>query len=398
MSITYTFDQLISEMTVKEAREKIYTIAAKLGLAVTSWKAGAWFRTVFSAQAIIEAANSRYVSLIAKSGFWQLSEGPWLTLCAKYLTGVLRREPSFASGYVVLTNSGANDYTDTAAEDVTVANRLTGKTFKNSEVFTLAPYGTATVLFTAEQSGSGSSSAPGTITTLVTSMPGVTCTNPASLVGQDEEGDPSVQARCDRRAQSLSVAGARAAYLHFAMFDVDGMPLRRPDGGLVDVNRATVSDWSVVADVTVIVAGASGAVTGTWDDPTTDLGAIYLNIERHVVTFGVRTLTVNTTQDRALSFGYELIVDQTISRTDDELYTAVETALSQYLATVPIGGYKVGEDGFVFALGVRAAMKSVDAKILDVELDALGDFGLFAYEIPIAGVLNRGGITRIRAT
>jgi hypothetical protein len=393
----FSFDDLFAPMTVRQAREKIYAIAARLQLGTTSWKPGAWMRTIFAAHAIIEAANSRFVSLILKSGFWQLSEGPWLTLCARYLAGVTRREATFASGELSLTNTGINVYNDVAVGDVTFQNSATKKTYKNAAVFSLSPDETVEVTIIADELGAASSSAPHQIDTVVTSMPGVTCGNAASVVGLDEELDPSLQRRCDNRAGAASPNGAKEAYLKYARFDVDGEPLRKPDGTLVDVNRAAVSYASATGLVTVTVAGTSGAVAGTYSDPSTDLGAIHANLEKNAVTFGV-TLATQTVTTLVVALSWTLIVDDTLSLTDESLEGACAASVVSFFAQQPIGGYRVGANGYVFLEALKAAIKSTHAKILSVETNPSADVLVGAQQIPVAGTLAQTGVTRIRVT
>jgi hypothetical protein len=392
----FTFDDLSRPATTAEVRAKIYTILALAGTDGTSWKPGAFTRVIVAAVACIVAPLSRLVAAVLKSGFWQLSVGLWLTLCARYLCGVTRREATFAACTLTLINSGNNVYTDVAIDDVTVAN-ADGKTFRNKAVFTLGALSTTPVLIGADEQGSGSTSPANTITTVVTAMPGVTCTNARAAVGLDEEEDAPLQRRCDQQAAAASPMGAREAFALFAMFGPDGNPLLGSNGIPVDVNRVHVNHSSSTNTVTVTVAGASGPVAGTYDDPDTDLGAIYLNLELYALPNDGWTLVVQSVSLLTTAVTWSLVVDASINLTDEELAIAAGAAIDDCFAAYPIGGYLVSGTRYIFKESIRSAIKAIDPKVLNVVCTG-SDWTIAETQAPTSGVLTQSAVTRVTVT
>jgi hypothetical protein len=101
------------------------------------------------------------------------------------------------------------------------------------------------------------------------------------------------------------------------------------------VNRvATIADGA--GHVDVYVATASGVVTGTVGDLTSDLGRIDDSIQRNVVPVAV-TATTHSATAVPVAVTWELWVLAT-SRSDADLKAAVNAALLAFLSTRPVGG------------------------------------------------------------
>ena len=98
---------------------------AATGTKTTNWKPGAVVRTIVAVLAFVLAAFSVLTSLLAKSGFLELSSGAWLTLVARYVYGVERDTGSFATGFVTLDNAGGGVYSGDP-DDLLFTNPTTG--------------------------------------------------------------------------------------------------------------------------------------------------------------------------------------------------------------------------------------------------------------------------------
>ena len=364
----FTPDDLETAPTTAEARSTLYVLFARLGLSVTSWKPGAWPRTVSSAVAIIYSQLAKWVPITFKSGWVETATGPWLELAALYLRGYRKVKATFASGYVSVSNPTTKVYLGIEPGDFHVSSSTIGKTYTNADALDLGAGATVTgIAIVADTIGASSNAGPGAIDT-VDSHAGCTCTNPLAVVGLDDEGDGSVRANSARRLSSLSSMGPTGAYETFAMFDRYGAPLKRPDGVVVSVNRVYVVSSSATNVASVVVASAAGPVTGTTGDPATDLGTVYLNLLRLAKPWGV-TLALTSASTRSFTPAYTLVVDDTIGMTDGELKTACDVKLVEFCEGVKIGGYVLDGTRQIFAEGVRSAIKSANDKILSVTLD-----------------------------
>lgn len=382
--MTTTLDELITPMTVEEAKTAIYDALAARGVTTTGWKPGAVVRTIVAALAIILSAFSELQAAIAKSGFLDLAEGAWLTLLARYVYTVERDTGSFASGAVTLTNSTGNIYSGDPG-DLIVINTTTGKTYRNTEAYSLGSMGTTTVAVEAIELGTASSAAATQIDALVTTLNGVTVTNASALVGADEETDALLRERCRTFLGSLSPNGPRDAYAYVARST-------KLNGVSLGVTRC-----SVIPDgygtVDVYLATASGNVTGTVGDETTALGAIDAAIQTDVVPDGV-TSDVHSATAKTIAVTYEVWVRDTIGLTETEITSAISSALTESVSGTPIGGEVATDEdstGYVYKNQIEATIdaalpaRSVIRRAVTVPA---GDTSIATFEAPVLGAVT----------
>lgn len=327
-----TLADLTTPMTREEVRQSIYRALGTVGVSTTSWKSGAVVRTIVAILSAILAAFSELMAAIAKSGFLELAEGPWLTLVARYVFGVDRIEATFAAGQVTLNNAGGGVY-DFAPNDLIVQNPTTHKTYTNTVAVHVGALQVGVPAdIVAVEAGAASTSTPGTITALVTTAVGVTCTNAGAVVGLDAELDPALRIRCYEKTSSLSPDGPREAYSFIAK------GAKRQDGTLVGVTRVRVSPNSTTGIVTVTVAGASGAISGTVGDPATDLGAVNKAIQESVVPLGLAAAIVQSATALAIAVTYEVWISQSAALTNQQVQDLVAAAYTSFITGQPIAG------------------------------------------------------------
>jgi len=198
--------------------------------------------------------------------------------------------------------------------------------------------------------GSDSSSAVGTITQLVTAIPGVTCSNTTAAVGADTETDEEARARGQAKLESISAAGPKGAY-HYAITT----PSLQPDG-LTAVTRTRVIPNSTTGTVTIYVAGPAGAVLPA--DVTKAQAAVETYAEPHCV-----SATVNNAVNLTQNITYTLWVYSTIAKTTAQIQAAVQDHLITALAAKAIGGDVIppATSGFLYKGWVEAEiLKAVD--------------------------------------
>lgn len=345
-----SLDELTSPVSRDEAEEKLYDVLDSVGTNTSSWKPGSWRRGTITGFAILYSAFTQLSSNLAKMGFLELTEGVWLTLKARYDYKVEREEATFASGELTLTNTGGGLF-ELEAEDLVVLNPTTKKSYRNTGDFTLEPLGEVTIPIVALEAGSASTSTPDTITEFVTSLDGVTCTNELSVVGTDEEEDPTVKTKCSEKLGSLSPMGPWDAYAYAARTAV------RTDGTTVGVTRVrTTKDG--FGNVYCYVATATGEVTGDADDAETDLGAVNEAVQRYAAALGDTAWVLSATAV-PIAVTYALWIYRTTGLTDVQISDAAALSITAFLSAQPIGGDVIDPDtGKVFKSGIEGAISS----------------------------------------
>jgi len=376
-----TLAQLLVPLTSNDFKKSIYNVLGKVGVDVTTWKPGAVVRTIIAALAIVLAALSSLIPLIAASGFLALSSGFWLTLVARYVYGVERDLATFGTGVLRLTNTAGGLYSVDAG-DLTAINLDTKKTYHNASSFTLNPGDTITIDIVADEVGAASTSIIGTITALQTALVGVTCTNVTAVVGLDDELDPDLVVRCLDKLGSFSPNGPSDAYAFVARGAL------RSDGSRIGVNRVLVTRDGY-GNVYVTLATPAGIVAGDQDDPSTDLGAIRLSMLKQcaplcVAPFAFSAVTVP--QDVTFT-AYAYNVN---GLTNALVISQISTALATLFARLPIGGHVlVAGPGYVFLDELKAAITAAVPSVFHVV------FSLPSVDVPLAPgqVLTLGAVT-----
>lgn len=385
--MTDTLAQLTQPMTVAEATTAIYAALAARGVAVTNWKALGVARTLIAAFAILVAALSTLQAALGKSGFRTLAVGPWLDAVAWYVYGVKRGRGSFATGTLTLTNTGGGVYSF-APFAAKFSNGV--KTYTNTAAVALGSMGTQTVAIQALELGSASSTGAATITTLVTPMNGVTCSNAAALVGLDPDLDATLNLLCAEKLGTLSPNGAPDAYVFVSR------QATRANGSSIGITRVrTVPDG--IGGIDLYVATPTGGVTGSTGPSVGDLGAVDDLIQAQVVP---RAITCRTHSATAQSIGgtYELWIPSNNAQTDTQIDAAVQLAYATFLGARPIGGDDTGSGGKVYAGAIESVIGSVVPGTIEV---AMGGAAAFDVTIsgpsycPVAGTMTKVAIHRV---
>lgn len=382
-----SLDDLTTPVTKEEAKASIYNVLAIVGVNTTSWKPGAVVRTIIAACAILFAALSQLTALIARSGFLELSSGNWLTLVARHVYGVERTPGTFAAGEITLTNTGGGVYTADVS-DLIFSNPTTGKTYRNTGAVSLGASSTLTIPIAAVEVGAASSAAVGAITDMETPLLGVTVLNAATLTGLDEESDQALRARCLEKLGSLSPNGPWDAYAYAARNAV------RADGSTIGITRTRIVRDGY-GNLTTYCATASGAVSGTAGDVTTDLGAVNQAIQTKAAPLGVTATTVSATAV-ITPITYQAWVYNTVGMSDQQLKDAIATRFTALFAAQPIGGNVIDPDmGKLFVSTIRATIGATRDEIFHVSVSApAADVELAASEVATLGAIT-GTITQV---
>jgi hypothetical protein len=372
----FTFDELTTPLSRQEVQQSIYNVLGTLGVDTTTWKPGAVVRSLIVGVSVVLSGLSQLTVQIARSGFLELSEGDWLTLVAHHVYGVERIQATFATGQITLVNAGGGIYSE-AADDLIVSSPSTGKQFRNTAPFSLGAFATLTIPIRATEIGADSTALPATITNLVTSLLGVSCSNALSLVGLNAELDPSLRTRCSEKLGALSPNGPWDAY-GFAVRNAT-----RPDGSNVGVTRIRITKDGF-GNVFVYCANATGAITDAGD-----LAILDTAIQTLAAPLAVTAHLLSAT-NVVVPITYELWMYNTSGRSVSQVTDAVAARLLAFFEAQPIGGNVVDPDpGKVFVDAVRAAIISTLPEIFHavVTLPA-ADLSLAINEVPTLGAIT----------
>lgn len=371
-----TLAGLLIEETQAEILAAELQIATAIGLPVTSWQPGDPTRSLFMAESVKLGVLEQEVVGYIQSGFLDYAQGQWLTVVAQQQFNVIVPGATFATTQVTLTNSLGAVF-DLAAGDVQVKNSTSGATYTNSTGGHLAGPGTLTVTVIADEAGSASSAGAGEIDTMVTDLIGVSVTNPTAAVGTDQQAPATTVQQCRDKWGSLSPNGPAAAYSFVA--------LNSTLTGITTPTRVRVYPDSVTGDVTVYVAGASGALSGG------DVTAVQNAITQYATPLTI-TPTVSSATGVTVAVTYTIWLYKSVNQTTTQIQTAIQTALENLFAAAPIGGDIIppAATGNLYQSEIEACIGSVfAAKTFRVSISApSGDTALTNGQVPQLGTVT----------
>ena len=264
-----TLAQLLDPGTADGATQDLLTLLGAQGLPALAWQDGSVPKTLAKGQGAANYNQKLLSAALARGGYVTTqpgvtgASGDWLDLVGEARYG-LKRNPAVAAVHsVLLTDAGNAGPFNITAGQLWVANTasLGGATplrFTNQAGGVLSKGGTLALPCQAEQAGAAYDVGIGTITTLITSLPGVTVTNPdlgggSSLTtqGVDKESDLAYSLRCLGRWASLGTGSPAAAYDLWART------------ASAEVTRTKVqASGTVAGQVDVYLAGVNGAASG----------------------------------------------------------------------------------------------------------------------------------------
>jgi len=380
MSQTPSLESLLIQQTQPQIYAAALQIAQTLGLPVSSWQAGDPTRSLYYLESQILAALEQVVVGYIQSGFLDYASGTWLQILAQQVFGVTVPAATYAETSVTLTNSGGAVYI-LEAGDLTFRNSTTGATYHNTSGGTLPAIvgstpGTLSVTVTADQAGSAGSASAGEIDALVTTLLGVTVTNPAAAVGVDQQDDSVTRQQCRNKLGSLSPNGPASAYSYVAQ--------NSTLTGIQTVTRSRVYPDSDTGDVQIYVAGPSGGVSSG------DVAAVQSAIEKWATPLCI-TPTVSSANNVTVNVTYTLWVYQSINQTSSQIQASVQTALENLFAARPIGGDIIppATTGAMYVSLIESAIRNVvDPQAFRVSVSApSSDTALGNGDVPVLGTV-----------
>lgn len=357
-----TLDQLLQPVTEDEALDTVFALATSLGFQTTAWQSGEPGLTLCYLLAKLYSDLSKAGPAVARGGFARFARDGWLDLLAESLFDEKRGESVFARHTVVL-ECAANAGPYQIRPGLFWVGSSSGLRFVSASGGNLAAGGTLSLTVQAESAGRAYNVGLGAIRTLLTPLPGVTCTNTELLQnGTDEEPDESLSPRVRGKWATLAAQAGREAYRFWA---------RKAS---LEVTEIRVSDDNPLGPGTVrgIIAGSSGAV----GVPVVDAVEGYL-LERKAKT---SILSVESALNQTVLISGKVIFRRSMT-TSTAAQARVEAHLDAWFRSLPIGG----ESGKVL---VNAIIGQVGAALGDAYVvftpDAMSDTAIEENEKAIA--------------
>jgi phage-related baseplate assembly protein len=366
---------LFTPVTVEDAKASIYAQLERMGVRTANWKPGGVVRTIIAIVAVLVSTFSELVALAIAQGWLSTATGQWLTNKGEGDFGTSRIAASAAGGVLRLTNTAGGSFS-VGADELIVGNPTTGAQYRNVAAFTLSPLGVVDIEIVATEAGAWTSSAAGTVTELVTPLTGVTCSNPDALVGTDEESDALYRERCMAAPAMNSPAGPSDAY----SYAVRTWP--RSDGTPTGITRTrTVSDGGT-GGITVVAATGSGSPLSA------DLSYLQERLINEVLT-ECATVSVVAASPIVVPVSFVAYTsDAAVNTTAAK--AAATTALQKYIASVPIGGYRIGSaSGVLPVAGLAGAVQGAITGCFKVAISSLAaDVALDPNEVAVSGAVT----------
>lgn len=373
----YTIDDLITPETQDEVVDEILDIGTSLDLPVTSWQVGSIIRTMISTVSQKIADSTQTAVAITRGGLGDLlSDIAWAAMWAKQMFDVDIQDATPAiTDSLTVTNSEPTTYV-LAAGDLIVAHQTTGKTYRNTMPISItASVGITGVTIAADEPGTASNAAPGTITTVVTSLVGVGCTNLTSALGTDQETVAQLVPRARSSLGALSPDGPKEAYNYVAKtnkYSATSLP----------ITRSTTQADPTTGIVSVYIANAAGAPSGG------DVAIVQAAVDRNAEPWTV-TSTVVAASNLIVPVTYQVWIRGS-NLTSAQIQTAISAALAQYFSTLPIGGEVIPPaPGYVYVDSLKQIIGTATPGIVRVSVSApAGDVAMFGFQVAVLGTVT----------
>lgn len=352
-----SIDSLLEPMTTDIVLQVIINSLVTMGIRADLWpKEGVAISCMTAISSIFATAWNTTVLPAIQAEWLPTAAGNWLEWVALYMYGVAKVHASFATGQVTITNNGGGVFSFNPFE-VTFQNVDTGATYQNVDPISLgAGPSSQTIHVQAVVAGTASNAIPGEITIIVTTMLGCTVTNTAAVLGIDDQSDANLQLTCWNAIAANSPFGPRQSFGYAVQTALNSVTFAP-----VNINRFTITPSSHTGQVGVVVASPTGA-----PDPN-DVTGVANNIEA-IARPECVTVTVSGATPIADSDSIVVWVTSTPGLDAGTVQTAIQTAISNFIQTYPIGGRSVdGINFFLFASAIDGVCFAAWPGVYDVQ-------------------------------
>jgi hypothetical protein len=333
-----TFEDLLDPMTADEARtllrELVITSPAQIAEEVLDTPTTHEAAIVY-ALGEAEATRSDDRAFFARSAARSTATAPYLRVIAREQHSLTPKEQTFATTSMDWNNTSASTYGPYAIGEFIVRNSNTNALYSNTEDDVTFPPGTASVEATrfgvkAIEAGTDSDALPDEITELETPLAGLTVTNPAAAIAQDEESTTSLNGRIDAKIGSLGEPGARGwnTGATTTAFEAvakngpdDGGGCVRDDGSRIDVTRTQVVRDDVAGTIEMFVADDDGPLV------TGDVTIVEEAVQLYTEWLGLTVSVSNSTLVTVTYTGTLTIYSRGVTATDAEILAQIDVEL-----------------------------------------------------------------------
>lgn len=328
-----SLSQLRTPLTRTEALTFLTDTLNSLGFKTTGWQNGRIQKTILMMSALVLSDLTEVVKFLAEAGFNAYAEGDVLNEFSQSRFDNEKVAAVRTRGDMLLTSTASVPYTFKVGE--VIASTDGGVLFRNRTGGTLsagsvASPSTLTLEFEAVLAGLTGNVGPSEVTRLVTPFAGVTITNGASspwysVAGADVESNESLRARNRTKWATFAVDAVAETYEHIARANgatkvhVDASNPRGP--GTLDVYAA--GDASLLGTSTMEAIQLAYSLRAFYTDaawPAADTSRVATEHPGELTLDVAATLYHDPAEDAST------------------IQERAETALTDFLRTLPIGG------------------------------------------------------------
>lgn len=340
-----TFEDLLIPVTADDARavlrELVITSPAQIPAEVLDTATTPEAAIVF-ALGEAEASRSKDRAFFARSAARSTASPEYLRVLAAESFSLPPKTTTFGTTDIVLNNASALFYGPFEERQFVLRNSVTKALYANAAPIAGIPGGTTGFTFgvIALVAGTGSNALPNEITELETPLAGVTVTNPAALLAQDQEEPAQLNGRIDAKIGSLGQPGARGwnTGATSTAFEAvakngpdDGGGCIREDGSRVDVTRTQVLRDDLTGTITLFVADDDGPLI------TSDVDTVRETVQIYTEWLGVEVLVENSTLVTVTYNGTLTIAAKSASASDAAILSAMASSLSGAARALGVG-------------------------------------------------------------
>lgn len=385
-----TLAQLMSVKDPEQALDEVLEIMRNLGFDTTqaeqdrqvgwSWQSGSFALVTATVAAKVWVFLSESISLRTKAMRNETAEDEALDWWGMSQYAQKRKASVAARHYLLLTDS-KNTGPHTIANSLHVfKDSFNGVTFRNIAAGTIPLSGSVTIEVECEQAGTIGNSPNDRITQMVSSIAGVTVTNPAQVstgnsltrTGVDKESNVAYRRRNELKWTTLGPNAPRGAYEWFALNALDG------SGNPVGITRVKVGGPNGFGAFSVYVANATATATAL---QVSDVQA-WIDTRK------------NPTAQPTVVAATEVPINNTIRIVTARgqgpaAATAVSVALAAYVNSLNVGGFKLDPSGtgYVLVSELISAAMNVDG-VLQATATVTTDYALTVSQVATVGALT----------
>jgi hypothetical protein len=330
--MTLSYEQLTTPVTEAQAEEDSIEVLADLGFTATSWQSGSDQLTFVKLAARMWSKFTEYAAAVAKLGNNEDARGVGLERYSASVYDNTKIKATKTVGKMLFTTTSGEGPHGINLGDIVVTDDVS--TYRNTETGTLTSAAAVSLTMEAEVAGSASVIPHGSALSMVSSFAGVTVTNPVitgsdtwmTTVGVDDESDPNLQLRNSTKWATLGAGEVVLDRVVNLMLNASS-----------DIKKVVVDDENprgvFTADVYI---GGELSVVG---DPALEAAQLALDgnfFKNQTLGLDPRVRALKSTE-LPLTLVGTVYYDSNL--TEAVVTQNVETALRDFIKSVPIGGF-----------------------------------------------------------